>query len=93
MTPLSDIDRMLDDVKILVMVVSIWKSHPIGKPELWWSLDVFLQDQQGTHIHATIKREYNNKFQAVLDECCSCYKICNFEVRENSGKFPMLSQP
>ena len=45
-TPLNDVDPMLDDVKILVRVISIWKSHPAGKPESFWCVDVLLQDQQ-----------------------------------------------
>nr|GEU43332.1 putative reverse transcriptase domain-containing protein [Tanacetum cinerariifolium] len=29
---LCDMDPMLDDIRILVRVISIWKSHPMGKP-------------------------------------------------------------
>ncbi|PWA71237.1 hypothetical protein CTI12_AA282490 [Artemisia annua] len=40
-TPLCDIDPMLDDVKKLTRCISIWKSHPAGKPTEVWSLDIF----------------------------------------------------
>ena len=44
-TALSDIDPMLDDAKILVRVVSVWKAHPITRPNEVWSLEVLFQDQ------------------------------------------------
>ena len=44
-TLLCDIDPMLDDVKILAHCISIWKSHPAGKPREVWSLDMVLQDE------------------------------------------------
>ena len=54
-TLLCDIDPMLDDVKILARCVSIWKSHPAGKPHEVWSLDMVLQDEQVTlYIHFQI---------------------------------------
>lgn len=43
-TPLSDIDPMLDDVKVLARCISRWKSHPAGRPNEIWSLDMVLQD-------------------------------------------------
>lgn len=44
-TALSDIDPMLDDAKILVRVVSVWKAHPITRSNEIWSLEVLFQDQ------------------------------------------------
>ncbi|GJZ51299.1 ATP-dependent DNA helicase PIF1-like protein [Tanacetum coccineum] len=32
MTQLCNIDHMLDDLKVLVRCISLWKSHPTGKP-------------------------------------------------------------
>nr|GEV84415.1 major facilitator superfamily domain, general substrate transporter [Tanacetum cinerariifolium] len=40
MNQLCDLDPMLDDIKILARCISIWKSHPLGKPTEVWSLDV-----------------------------------------------------
>ncbi|GKC07295.1 hypothetical protein Tco_0998905, partial [Tanacetum coccineum] len=31
-TQLCNLDPMLDDIKILARCISIWKSHPLGKP-------------------------------------------------------------
>ena len=45
-TMLSQIDPMMDDVKIMVRVISIWKSHPLGKPNEVWGLELIVQDQQ-----------------------------------------------
>ncbi|GKD71268.1 hypothetical protein Tco_1325358, partial [Tanacetum coccineum] len=46
MTQLCDMDPILDDIKILARCISIWKSHPAGKPNEVWSLDTVLQDPQ-----------------------------------------------
>ena len=45
-TRLCVIDPIFDDVKILARCISIWKSHPAGKPNEVWSLDMVLQDEQ-----------------------------------------------
>ncbi|GKA85205.1 hypothetical protein Tco_0806859, partial [Tanacetum coccineum] len=46
LTQLCDLDPMKDDTKILARCISIWKSHPLRKPNEVWSLDAVLQDQQ-----------------------------------------------
>ena len=51
MTALSDIDPMIDDAKILVRVVRIWKAHPITRPNEIWSLEVLFQDEQVIKIN------------------------------------------
>ncbi|PWA50534.1 hypothetical protein CTI12_AA349880 [Artemisia annua] len=89
-TALCDIDPMLDDAKILVRVVRVWKAHPITRPNEIWSLEVLFQDQQGNRIQASIKKTDMNKFQTILDEG-SCYKVGSFGVGKNGGKFPLLS--
>ncbi|GJZ31445.1 replication protein A 70 kDa DNA-binding subunit B [Tanacetum coccineum] len=62
MTPLCDINPMLDDVKVL-----------------------------GNRIQAPMKgKDLMNKFMAGLDEG-SCYRIRNFKVGENRGKYPLLN--
>ncbi|GJZ37070.1 replication protein A 70 kDa DNA-binding subunit B, partial [Tanacetum coccineum] len=90
MTFLCDIDPMMDDVKVLARCISIWKSHAAGKPNQPWGLDVVLQDLEGNRIQASIKLENMNKFLVVLDEG-SCYRIGDFGVSENGGKFPLLN--
>nr|GEV70648.1 replication protein A 70 kDa DNA-binding subunit B [Tanacetum cinerariifolium] len=45
---------------------------------------------KGIRIQASIKLENMNKFLAVLDEG-SCYRITDFGVGENGGKFPLLN--
>ncbi|PWA58001.1 replication protein A 70 kDa DNA-binding subunit B [Artemisia annua] len=89
-TALCDVDPMLDDAKILVRVVRVWKAHPITRPNEVWSLEVLFQDQQGNRMQGSIKKADMNKFQAILDEG-SCYKVGSFGVGENGGKFPLLS--
>ncbi|GKE94557.1 replication protein A 70 kDa DNA-binding subunit B, partial [Tanacetum coccineum] len=90
LTQLCDLDPMNDDTKILVRCISIWKSHPLEKPNEVWSLDAVLQDQQGNRVQVTIKGKHISKFQLLLDEG-ACYRIGNFGVGENSGKWPLLN--
>ncbi|GJX79437.1 replication protein A 70 kDa DNA-binding subunit B [Tanacetum coccineum] len=90
LTQLCDLDPMKDDTKILVRCISIWKSHPLGKPNEVWSLDAVLQDEQGNRVQATIKGKHISKFQLLLDEG-ACYRIGNLGVGENSGKWPLLN--
>ena len=51
MNALRDIDPMIDDAKILVRVVRIWKAHPITRPNEIWSLEVLFQDEQVIKIN------------------------------------------
>ncbi|GKA18671.1 replication protein A 70 kDa DNA-binding subunit B [Tanacetum coccineum] len=90
LTQLCDLDPMIDDSKILARCISIWKSHPLGNPNQVWSLDAVLQDQQGNRVQATIKGKHISKFQLLLDEG-ACYRIGNFGVGDNSGKYPLLN--
>ncbi|GJW07532.1 gypsy/ty3 retroelement polyprotein [Tanacetum coccineum] len=46
MTPLCDIGPMIDDLKVLVRCISPWKSHPAGRPNEVWALDMVFQDAQ-----------------------------------------------
>ncbi|GKC65926.1 replication protein A 70 kDa DNA-binding subunit B, partial [Tanacetum coccineum] len=81
LTLLCDVDPMMDDVRILASCISIWKSHPKGKPHEVWSLDMVLQDP---HV------ELINKFHLLIDEG-SRYRIGDFGVGDNGGKYPLLN--
>ena len=54
-TALCDVDPMLDDAKILVRVVRVWKAHPITRPNDVWSLEVLFHDEQVSNIPCSIK--------------------------------------
>ncbi|PWA87311.1 hypothetical protein CTI12_AA131500 [Artemisia annua] len=43
----------------------------------------------GNRIQATIKRDSMTKFAGLLEEG-ACYRIRNFGVGENCGKYPLL---
>ncbi|GJS42919.1 putative ribonuclease H-like domain-containing protein [Tanacetum coccineum] len=45
---------------------------------------------QGNRVQATVKGKHISKFQLLLDEG-ACYRIGNFDVGENSGKWPLLN--
>nr|GEY23412.1 replication protein A 70 kDa DNA-binding subunit B [Tanacetum cinerariifolium] len=76
---------MLDDIKIQGQCITLWHSHPAGKPKHPYSLDFVLQDQQGNRIQCTIKLHDMPKFEPLLKEG-DCYQIFEFSVRENNGK-------
>ncbi|GJW82274.1 homeodomain-like protein [Tanacetum coccineum] len=80
MTLFCDIDLMMDNVKVLVRCINIWKSHAARKPNEPWGLDVVLQDLEGNRIQASIKLDSMDKFLVVLDEG-PCYRIRNFIER------------
>ncbi|GJS82914.1 replication protein A 70 kDa DNA-binding subunit B [Tanacetum coccineum] len=46
LTLLGDTDPMIDDLKVLGRCVSLWKSHPVGRPNKVWALDMVFQDAQ-----------------------------------------------
>ncbi|GJZ86110.1 hypothetical protein Tco_0657720 [Tanacetum coccineum] len=46
MTSLCDIGPMIDDLKVLARCISLWKSHPAGRPNEVWALDMVFQDAQ-----------------------------------------------
>ena len=43
-TSLDQIDPMLDNIKIKARCISVWHSHPAGKPNQAYSFDIVLQD-------------------------------------------------
>ncbi|GJY63251.1 replication protein A 70 kDa DNA-binding subunit B, partial [Tanacetum coccineum] len=44
----------------------------------------------GNHVQGTIMNQNINKFQLLIDEG-SCYRISNFGVGDNGGKYPLLN--
>lgn len=45
-TALDEIDPMLDNIKIKARCISVWHSHPAGKPNQAYSFDIVLQDMK-----------------------------------------------
>ena len=43
-TSLDQIDPMLDNIKIKARCISVWHSHPAGKPNQAYSFDIVIQD-------------------------------------------------
>ena len=44
-TALSKVDPMLDEIKVKGRCISLWHTHPVGKPNQAYSLDMVLQDE------------------------------------------------
>lgn len=45
-TSLCNVDPMLEDIKIQVRCISIWRSHAPNMSHSPWSLDFVVQDEQ-----------------------------------------------
>ncbi|PWA42530.1 replication protein A 70 kDa DNA-binding subunit B [Artemisia annua] len=88
-TPLCDVDPMSERIKVKARCVSIWHSHAPDKPTPVWSLDCVIQDEQGNRIQCTIRKDDMPKYEGLLQEGV-CYRISNFGVGENGGKYPLL---
>ncbi|PWA63012.1 Quinonprotein alcohol dehydrogenase-like-superfamily [Artemisia annua] len=91
-TALCDIDPMLDDIKILARCISIWKSHPKGKPNEVWSLDMILQDPKGNRVQATVrtKEHINNvgNYRFVFEQVVQNKKSHNKFIQQAQANTP-----
>ena len=66
-TSLSNIDPMLDEIKIKGWCISVWHTHPAGKPNEAYTLDMVLQDE-----HVCLRLFF------PIDNCYKYYSILNF---------------
>ncbi|GKC81310.1 hypothetical protein Tco_1137027, partial [Tanacetum coccineum] len=86
LTLLYDIDLMMDDVKVLVRCISIWKSHAKGKPNQPWGLDVVLQDAEGNGpvimILQLAKVKYFNDKPSVTNSLFATKLFLNEKIPE-----------
>ncbi|XP_023740735.1 uncharacterized protein LOC111888845 [Lactuca sativa] len=76
---LADIDASIESWNIRAQVVMIWKQTYKNNPNMVNSFDMILMDQEGTRIHATIKKNLINAFQALLEEGAVRINPFNFE--------------
>ncbi|GKD61891.1 replication protein A 70 kDa DNA-binding subunit B [Tanacetum coccineum] len=83
-TPISEVDPMLDDISIQGRCISIWHSHKMNAAPDRYSLDLVLQDAQ-----VYIKKEFMFMFEPLFEEG-KCYIVSNFGIAENSGRLPLL---
>nr|GEW56166.1 hypothetical protein [Tanacetum cinerariifolium] len=74
MAQLCDIDPMIDDLKVLTRCISLWKSHPAGRPNEVWALDMVFKDAQNNRVQTTVRNKNISKFQLLIDKG-SCYRI------------------
>ncbi|GJY08030.1 replication protein A 70 kDa DNA-binding subunit B [Tanacetum coccineum] len=88
-TPISEVDPMLDDISIKGRCISIWHSHRMNAAHDPYSLDLVLQDVHNTRIQVYIKKEFMFRFEPLF-EVGQCYILSNFGITENSGRLPLL---
>ncbi|GJY51524.1 replication protein A 70 kDa DNA-binding subunit B [Tanacetum coccineum] len=88
-TPISEVDPMLNDITIQGRCISIWHSHRMNAAHDPYSLDLVLQDVHNTRIQVYIKKEFMFRFEPLFEEG-QCYILSNFGIAENSGRLPLL---
>ncbi|PWA85288.1 replication protein A 70 kDa DNA-binding subunit B [Artemisia annua] len=89
-TALDQIDPMLDNIKIKARCISVWHSHPAGKPNQAYSFDIVLQDMKGNRIQCTARNNDMYRFVPLFQQG-HCYMITDFSVGENNGILPLLN--
>nr|KAJ0212478.1 hypothetical protein LSAT_V11C400195910 [Lactuca sativa] len=82
---LSDIDASKESWNIRVQKQTYKNNSNIVN-----SLDMILMDQEGTRIHATIKKSIINAFQALLEEG-AVRQITNFGMARNEGDYMLVA--
>ncbi|GJY80738.1 replication protein A 70 kDa DNA-binding subunit B [Tanacetum coccineum] len=88
-TPISEVDPMLNDITIQGRCISIWHSHRMNAAHDPYSLDLVLQDVHNTRIQVYIKKEFMFRFEPLFEEG-QCYILSNFSIAENSGRLLLL---
>ncbi|GJX88864.1 DUF4219 domain-containing protein, partial [Tanacetum coccineum] len=88
-TPISEVDPMLDDISIQGRCISTWNSHRMNVAHDPYSLDLVLQDAHNTRIQVYIKKEFMFRFESLF-EVGQCDIMSNFGIVENSGRLPLL---
>ncbi|GJU21851.1 replication protein A 70 kDa DNA-binding subunit B [Tanacetum coccineum] len=88
-TPISEVDPILDNIAIQGRCISIWHSHRLNAAHDPYSLDLVLQDAQNNRIQVYIKKEFMFRFEPLFEEG-QCYIVSNFGIAENGGRLPLL---
>ncbi|GJW06604.1 replication protein A 70 kDa DNA-binding subunit B [Tanacetum coccineum] len=88
-TPISQVDPMLENISVQGRRISIWHSHRLNAANDPYSLDLVLQDAQNNRIEVYIKKEFMFCFEPLFEEC-QCYIVSNFGIAENGGRLPLL---
>ncbi|KAK4597268.1 hypothetical protein RGQ29_015014 [Quercus rubra] len=85
-TSLRQISRDNDNSKVKVRVLRMWDAINIANNHDLLSLDMILVDEEGTLIHASIRKNLAQIYRPQLNEG-SIYTITNFLVEENKGNY------
>ncbi|GJY07622.1 replication protein A 70 kDa DNA-binding subunit B, partial [Tanacetum coccineum] len=88
-TPISEVDPMLDNIVVQGTCISIWHSHRLNAAHDPYSLDLVLRDAQNNRIQVYIKKEFMFRFEPLFEEG-QCYTVSNFGIAENGGRLPLL---
>ncbi|KAK4603919.1 hypothetical protein RGQ29_012434 [Quercus rubra] len=85
-TTLKQISRDKNNSKVKVRVLRMWDAINIANNHDLLSLDMILVDEEGTLIHASIRKNLAQIYHPQLNEG-SIYTITNFLVEENKGNY------
>nr|GEV44968.1 nucleic acid-binding, OB-fold, replication protein A, OB domain protein [Tanacetum cinerariifolium] len=90
LTKVSELTPFRDDWKVKVWVIRLWKLPDFSNPLLTYSLDMVLMDEEGTKIHATVKKSLVCDFDSKLEQG-QCYCLSDFGVTERYGKHHVVA--
>ncbi|GJR69991.1 replication protein A 70 kDa DNA-binding subunit B [Tanacetum coccineum] len=88
-TPISEVDPMLDNIAVQGKCISIWHSHRLNAAHDPYRLDLVLQDAHNNRIQVYIKKEFMFRFEPLFEEG-QCYTVSNFGIAENGRRLPLL---
>nr|GEV12952.1 replication protein A 70 kDa DNA-binding subunit B [Tanacetum cinerariifolium] len=72
LTQLCDIDPMIDDLKVFARCISLWKSHPAGRPNEVYALDMVFQD---AHVQMDFGENFDEEFVVAATELMPEYGV------------------
>ncbi|GJS08321.1 nucleic acid-binding, OB-fold, replication protein A, OB domain protein [Tanacetum coccineum] len=83
LTKVSELTPFRDDWKVKVRVIRLWKLPDFSNPLVTYSLDMVLMDEEGTKIHATVKKSLVSDFDSQLEQG-QCYCLSDFGVTDRT---------
>ncbi|XP_027906001.1 replication factor A protein 1-like, partial [Vigna unguiculata] len=88
----SQVTPEKENWNIIVRVIRSWFVPDFTKQRCPFSMELVIQDKEGSKIHASIRRTLIYKFQTKISEG-DVYAIQNFSVAPNSGIYRTTHHP
>ncbi|KAJ1436757.1 hypothetical protein SESBI_04066 [Sesbania bispinosa] len=83
---INNVCERRENWRLIVKLVRVWNMCSIATPNYPYATEMVFVDEEGSTIEATIQKHLMNKFANAVVEG-EVYKLTNFGVTTNSGKF------